>query len=75
MSYLDRFFNLFDTLPNSLLYLLLGLSAFVENIFPPIPGATITAFGVFLVGALKLDFMGVYLSTTLGSLAGFMALS
>ena len=74
MSYLDRFLNLFDTLPNSLLYLLLGVSAFVENIFPPIPGDTITAFGAFLVGARKLDFVGVYLSTTLGSLAGFMAL-
>lgn len=74
LSYLDRFFNLLDTLPNSLLYILLGLSAFVENIFPPIPGDTITAFGAFLVGARRLDFMGVYLSTTLGSLAGFMAL-
>lgn len=74
MSYLDDFFNLFDTLPNALLYVLLGLSAFVENIFPPIPGDTITAFGAFLVGARKLDFAGVYLSTTLGSLAGFMAL-
>ena len=74
LSYLDRFFNLLDTLPNSLLYILLGLSAFVENIFPPIPGDTITAFGAFLVGARRLDFMGVYLSTTLGSLAGFMSL-
>lgn len=74
MSYLDRLFSLFDTLPNFLLYFLLGLSAFVENIFPPIPGDTITAFGAFLVGARRLDFMGVYLSTTLGSLAGFMSL-
>jgi len=74
LSYLDRFFNLFEALPNSVLYLLLGLSAFVENIFPPIPGDTITAFGAFLVGARRLDFMGVYLSTTLGSLAGFMSL-
>ena len=71
---MDRFFNLFEALPNSVLYLLLGLSAFVENIFPPIPGDTITAFGAFLVGARRLDFMGVYLSTTLGSLAGFMSL-
>ena len=74
MSYLDRFLDLFETLPSAMLYLLLGLSAFVENIFPPIPGDTITAFGAFLVGARKLDFMGVYLSTTLGSLAGFMCL-
>jgi len=74
LSYLDRFFNLFDTLPNAVLYLLLGVSAFVENIFPPIPGDTITAFGAFLVGTQRLDFMGVYLSTTLGSLTGFMSL-
>ncbi|MCF8129471.1 MAG: DedA family protein [Deltaproteobacteria bacterium] len=74
MSYLDRFLNFLDALPSAVLYLLLGVSAFVENIFPPIPGDTITAFGAFLVGAHRLDFMGVYLSTTLGSLAGFMAL-
>lgn len=74
MPYLDRFFDFFDTLPNSMLYFLLGLSAFVENIFPPIPGDTITAFGAFLVGTRRLDFVGVYLATTLGSLAGFMTL-
>jgi len=74
LSYLDRFLNFLDALPSAVLYLLLGVSAFVENIFPPIPGDTITAFGAFLVGAHRLDFMGVYLSTTLGSLAGFMAL-
>ena len=63
-----------DTLPDGLIYVLLGLSAFVENIFPPIPGDTITAFGAFLVGTKRLSFLGVYLSTTLGSLAGFMCL-
>ena len=74
MSYLDSFFNLLDSLPNTLLYFLLGLSAFIENVFPPIPGDTITAFGAFLVGARRLSFFGVYLSTTLGSLFGFMFL-
>ncbi len=74
MSYLDSFLNLLDSLPNTLLYFLLGLSAFVENVFPPIPGDTITAFGAFLVGTQRLTFFGVYLSTTLGSLFGFMFL-
>ena len=74
MSYVDAFLNMLDTLPDGLIYLLLGLSAFVENIFPPIPGDTITAFGAFLVGTKRLSFLGVYLSTTLGSLAGFMCL-
>lgn len=74
LSYLDSFLNLLDSLPNTLLYFLLGLSAFIENVFPPIPGDTITAFGAFLVGTQRLSFFGVYLSTTLGSLFGFMFL-
>ncbi|MGM0428245.1 MAG: DedA family protein [Thermodesulfobacteriota bacterium] len=74
MSYVDAFLNWLDALPDGLIYLALGLSAFVENIFPPIPGDTITAFGAFLVGTQRLHFWSVYLSTTMGSLAGFMCL-
>lgn len=74
MSYLDRFLDLLNSLPDFLIYFLLGLSAFVENVFPPIPGDTITAFGAFLVGTERLHFFGVYISTTLGSLLGFMFL-
>ncbi len=66
--------NYLHSLPDALIYLLLGLSAYVENIFPPIPGDTITAFGAFLVGIGRLDFFGVYICTTLGSLLGFMTL-
>ncbi len=74
MSLLDRFLAYLDSLPDPLLYLGLGLSAFVENLFPPIPGDTITVFGAFLVGTRRLDFLGVYLATTLGSLLGFLCL-
>jgi len=74
LSYLESFLRFLDTLPNALIYLLLGASAFVENVFPPIPGDTITAFGAFLVGTERLDFFGVYLSTVVGSLIGFMFL-
>lgn len=74
LSWLDSFLNLLNSLPNTLLYFLIGLSAFVENVFPPIPGDTITAFGAFLVATQRLSFFGVYLSTTLGSLCGFMFL-
>ncbi len=66
--------NYLHSLPDALIYLLLGLSAYVENICPPIPGDTITAFGAFLVGIGRLDFFGVYICTTLGSLLGFMTL-
>lgn len=74
MIYLDRFLLFLDSLPDSLIYFLLGLSAFVENVFPPAPGDTITAFGAFLAGADRLHFLGIFISTTLGSLAGFMFL-
>lgn len=74
MSYLESFLQFLDKLPDALIYFLLGASAFVENVFPPIPGDTITAFGAFLVGTERLDFFGVYLSTVVGSLIGFMFL-
>jgi membrane protein DedA with SNARE-associated domain len=74
MTYIQEFLNYLHTLPGALVYLLLGLSAFVENIFPPIPGDTITAFGALLVGLGKLSFFWVYFSTTLGSLLGFLFL-
>ncbi len=74
MSYLDRFLDFLNSLPDCLIYFLLGLSAFIENIFPPIPGDTVTAFGAFLVGTKKLSFLWVYTATTVGSLLGFMTL-
>lgn len=74
MTYLDRFLAFLDTLPDLLIYILLGLSAFVENVFPPAPGDTITAFGAFLVGTNRLQFLSMFIATTIGSLAGFMFL-
>jgi len=71
---LEKFLATLNTLPEILIYFFLALSAYVENLFPPIPGDTITAFGAFLVGTGKLGFLGVYLSTTLGSLMGFLSL-
>ena len=74
MTYTESFLQFLHSLPNFFIYLMLGLSAFVENVFPPIPGDTITAFGAFLVGIGRLHFLGVYVSTTVGSLAGFLCL-
>ncbi|MCF8061747.1 MAG: DedA family protein [Deltaproteobacteria bacterium] len=61
-------------LPNGVIYLMLGLSALVENLIPPIPGDTIIAMGAFLAGTGRITFTGVYVSTTVGSLAGFLTL-
>jgi len=56
------------------LYVFLFASAIMENLFPPIPGDTITVFGAFLVGIGRLDFLTVFVVTTLGSSLGFMLL-
>ena len=74
MNHTEAFLQFLRSLPDAFIYIMLGLSAFVENVFPPIPGDTITAFGAFLVGIGRLRFLGVFLSTTLGSLAGFLCL-
>ncbi|MFH1490847.1 MAG: DedA family protein, partial [Pseudomonadota bacterium] len=74
MTFGETFLNLFENLPDTLLYVCLGISAFMENILPPIPGDTITALGAFLVGVGRLNFLGVYVVTTIGSLLGFLAL-
>ena len=57
-----------------LAYAMLFISAFVENIFPPIPGDTVTLIGAYLVGTGHLNYLGVLVSTTAGSVVGFMAL-
>ncbi len=59
---------------DALLYGILFISAVIENLFPPIPGDTITAFGAFLVGTGRLNYFLVYASTTLGSVVGFTML-
>lgn len=59
---------------DAFLYFFLFLSAIVENLLPPIPGDTITAFGAFLVGTGRLNYLLVYIVTTIGSVIGFMAL-
>jgi membrane protein DedA with SNARE-associated domain len=71
LEYLDTFFNQLSPLAA---YFFLFVSAFVENVFPPIPGDTVTLIGAYLVVSGKLSFTGVYISTTLGSVAGFFVM-
>ncbi len=71
LEYLDTLFQQISPLTA---YLLLFVSAFVENVFPPIPGDTVTLIGAYLVTSGKLSFTGVYLSTSLGSVLGFFTM-
>jgi membrane protein DedA with SNARE-associated domain len=69
---LDSITNYFTSLSPGWFYLALFVSAYVENIFPPVPGDTVTVFAAYLAGRSKERFFGVFLATTLGSVAGFM---
>jgi membrane protein DedA with SNARE-associated domain len=55
-------------------YLILFASAYVENTFPPVPGDTVTVIGAYLITTGKLNFTGVWLSTTMGSILGFFTM-
>ena len=55
-------------------YLFIFLSGVVENLFPPYPGDTVTFIGGYLAGTGLLTFSLVFLSASLGCLAGAMIL-
>ncbi len=71
----DAFYTLLETIENShplLIYGLLALSAFLENVVPPVPGDTVVVFSAYLIGRGILNWWVVWASTTLGGTIGFM---
>lgn len=64
----------FSTLQGVWGYIFLLVCAFLENIFPPMPGDTFVVLGAFLVGRGQLHFLPAYLAATSGSVTGFMML-
>lgn len=63
--------QILDQITPTMAYFILFLSAIIENVFPPIPGDTVTVIGAYLITTDKLGFWGVYISTSTGSLVGF----
>ena len=72
--YLREFIQLLDRLHPGWVYALLLLSAFLENIVPPVPGDTVVVFSAYLVGRGRLGIIPVYLATCGGGILGFMAM-
>jgi len=71
---MEDILNFIKELPPALIFVSLFISAFLENIVPPVPGDTVTVFGGALVGFHAASFTNVFFATWLGSLLGFMAL-
>lgn len=73
-AYLNRISTELGQWPPALVYAVLALSAFLENVIPPVPGDTVVVFSAYLVGRGILGLWPVYLATCAGGLAGFMAM-
>jgi len=69
---IEKLEALFQSLAFPWGYVFLFVSAYIENIFPPLPGDTFVVIGAFLVSRQHMTFFPAYLSTLMGSLLGFM---
>ena len=56
------------------IYVSLFAFAFIENVFPPSPSDLVVVIGGSLIGTHSLHFIPTLLSTTIGSVIGFMIL-
>jgi membrane protein DedA with SNARE-associated domain len=59
-----------ESLSPATLYLVLGVAAMVENVFPPLPTDAVIACGSFLAARGRASGVGVFLSTWTGNVAG-----
>ncbi|MSS72358.1 MAG: DedA family protein [Candidatus Latescibacteria bacterium] len=72
MEYLDQFVSFISAYPPALIYLVLFLVAFFENLIPPIPGDSIIVLGAYLAGRGVLNEAEVFIWMWLGSFSGCM---
>ena len=62
------------SLPPLTLYITLGASAAIENVFPPFPADTVVAFGSFLAARGKGSMVGSFVATFTGNMIGATAM-
>ncbi len=77
MAYFTEFWNTFlvflDHQPPGWIYFFLFVGAFMENLFPPIPGDTLIVFGAYLAGRGVISIWPAYLAMWAGSALGCLA--
>ncbi|ACF13667.1 SNARE associated Golgi protein [Chloroherpeton thalassium ATCC 35110] len=69
---LEDIISYLNTLDGSTIYAFLFLIAFLENVFPPIPGDVPVAFVGYLIATNELSFVASIASASAGSVLGFM---
>jgi len=69
-GHLEDLLEIIGESESALAYLVLGLSAALEYVFPPFPGDTVTLFGAFLVATRNWSIYAVSGAVLAGSLLG-----
>jgi membrane protein DedA with SNARE-associated domain len=59
-------------LPDAVLYGIIMLAAFAENVFPPLPADTVIALGAFVAARGNGTQLGVWTATMVGNIGGAM---
>jgi len=69
---LEEIISIINTLDSNTIYAFLFIIAFLENVFPPIPGDVPVAFVGYLIATSELSFTACIASASIGSVIGFM---
>ena len=68
----DQFQSYLNAQPPIWIHLFLFLGAFMENVFPPIPGDTLIVFGAYLAGVGTIGLVPAFFAMWAGSALGCM---
>jgi len=71
---LDPLLAFIEQAPAWLVFLVIFLASYIENLFPPLPGDTILVFSAYLVGRGNLPFGAALATTIVASIGGFMTM-
>lgn len=69
----DRFLEWMTGLPEALIYLVIGVFAALENVFPPVPADVVALFGGFLAGQGAANPVAAFVVVWLCNVVGAMA--
>ncbi len=71
---IESILNYISDLSPFLIYLVLFLFSYVENVFPPSPSDLVVVIGGSLIATEAINFIPTLIFTTIGSVLGFMTL-
>lgn len=71
---IENILNQLSDMSPFLIYLILFLFSYIENVFPPSPSDLVVVVGGSLIATASINFIPTLIFTTIGSVLGFMTL-